>query len=440
MGGKKASKKCENRGQANYFHYFCTIDSNPPTMDATLSPLSAPLYVMAKPVGSHCNLACHYCYYLDKARLYADTTGAAAPRPHRRQLLMSDATLEAYIRQYIEAQTQAEVLFTWHGGEPLMRPIAFYEKVLRLQRRYGRGHVIDNCIQTNGTLLTDEWCRFLRRNNWLVGISIDGPAHLHDAYRRTAGGRPSFDRVMRGIDLLRRHGVEWNVMGVVNSINADHPLEVYRFWRDIGAEFIQFTPIVERDDPEATVAPGQYAHFVTALFDEWVRSDVGTVFVQLFDSILACWVGQAPGLCTMAPTCGHATVIEHNGDLYSCDHFVGPQHLLGNIHQTTIAAMAYSPRQQQFGLDKRDALPAQCLQCPWLSVCNGGCPKDRIALDSQGCPGLNYLCADYRAIFAHVAPAMDFMAGELAHERPPANVMQWLRRAARDSRHPDMDE
>lgn len=396
-------------------------------MDATLSPLSNPLYVMAKPAGSRCNLACHYCYYLDKASLYADGSSDRDKEGCRPRMVMSDATLEAYILQYIEAQTQTEVLFTWHGGEPLLLPVSFYEKVLRLQRRHARGHVIDNCIQTNGTLLSDEWCRFFSRNHWLVGISIDGPAHLHDAWRRTHSGRGSFDRVLRGIRLLQQHRVEWNVMGVVNSVNADFPLDVYRFYRDIGSEFIQFTPIVERDDPEATVSPGQYARFVTAIFDEWVRHDVGSVFVQLFDSILACWVGQAPGLCTMAPTCGHATVMEHNGDLYCCDHFVFPQYRLGNIHQTTIAAMAYSARQQQFGLDKHDALPTQCRQCLWLGICNGGCPKDRIAFDEHGEPGLNYLCADFRAIFEHVAPAMDFMANELAHERPPANVMSWMR-------------
>ena len=300
--------------------------------------------------------------------------------------------------------------------------------MLELQEPYTRrGYIIDNSLQTNGTLLTDEWCAFFREHNWLIGISIDGPQELHDAYRRDCEGQSSFHQVMRGIRLLQKHGVEWNAMGVVNDYNADHPLDVYHFYKEIGCKYIQFTPIVEGrsavDVP--MVRPFQYAHFCCTIFDEWVRHDVGQVFVQLFDATLACWAGEPPGLCSMCPTCGHAGVIEHNGDVYSCDHFVFPEYLLGNIHRDTITSMMYSKRQLQFGRDKYERLPHQCKVCQWRFVCNGGCPKDRFCQTADGEPGLNYLCQDYRQFFAHVAPYMDFMKNELLHQRPPANVMKW---------------
>lgn len=412
----------------------------------TLNPLSSPLYVMSKPIGSSCNLACAYCYYLEKGLLYAEESHAARP-------LMTDQTLEEFTRQYIQSQTQPQVLFTWHGGEPLMRPLSFYQKALELQRRYAGGRMIDNCLQTNGTLLTDEWCEFFHKNNWLIGISIDGPQEFHDEYRRARGGQPSFHKVMRGIELLKKHGVEWNAMGVVNDFNADYPLDVYHFYKEIGCQYIQFTPIVERLLPhrdgrhlasitdgqagelaEFTVSPEQFAHFVCTIFDEWVRNDVGEVFVQLFDSTLARWMGQAPGVCSMAETCGHAAVIEHNGDVYSCDHFVFPEYLLGNILRDSITAMMYSPRQHAFGAAKRDSLPRQCRQCEWQFACNGGCPKDRFVNTTDDEPGLNYLCSAYRAIFSHMAPYMDFMKEELLHQRPPANVMLWARRRVKSEK------
>lgn len=399
-----------------------------------LAPFSRPLYVMTKPIGSLCNLACQYCYYLEKGHLYANE--------QKQRSLMSDQTLEKFIKQYIQSQTQPQVLFTWHGGEPLMRPISFYRRALALQRQYSGGRLIDNCIQTNGTLLTDEWCRFFKENNWLVGVSIDGPQELHDEYRRARGGQPSFHKVMRGIELLEKYGVEWNAMGVVNDFNADYPLDVYHFYKEINCHYIQFTPIVERilthtdgrhlasmaDEAEGDLAnfsvrQGQYANFAIAIFDEWVRHDVGKVYVQLFDSTLACWVGEAPGVCSMATTCGHAGVIEHNGDVYACDHFVFPEYRLGNIHHDSIASMMYGDRQHAFGQAKRDELPQQCKDCRWLFACNGGCPKDRFAQTVDGTRGLNYLCNDYRRFFAHVAPYMDFMADELRNQRPPANVM-----------------
>lgn len=386
----------------------------------TFAPFASPLYVMTKPVGSLCNLQCSYCYYLEKSKLYADTSAAG-------RFTMSDQTLENFIRQYIEAQTQPQVLFTWHGGEPLMRPLSFYKRVLALQRQYARGRIIDNCLQTNGTLLTDEWCEFFRENNWLIGISIDGPQEFHDEYRRSRGNQPSFYKVMRGIRLLQKHGVEWNAMGVVNDYNADYPLDVYHFYKDIGCRYIQFAPIIEREGAQLkpfSVSPEQYAHFCCTIFDEWVRHDVGQVFVQLFDATLACWAGEQPGVCTMGETCGHAAVIEHNGDVYSCDHFVYPEYLLGNINSETITGMMYSERQRQFGLSKRSALPRQCQQCPWLFACNGGCPKDRFCTTADGEPGLHYLCTAFQQFFAHVAPYMDFMKNELLHQRPPANVMK----------------
>lgn len=401
----------------------------------TLTPFAAPLYLMAKPVGSLCNLSCKYCYYLEKGFLFEDVQ-------ERRNLLMSDSTLETFIRQYIESQTLPQVLFTWHGGEPLMRPLSFYRKVLELQRRYAGGRQIDNCLQTNGTLLTDEWCSFFHENNWLIGISIDGPQEFHDEYRRARGNQPSFYKVMRGIELLRKHNVEWNVMGVVNDFNADYPLEVYHFYKEIGSRYIQFTPIVERILPhpdgrqlasiadgqgtlaDFSVTPQQYAHFACTIFDEWVRHDVGEVYVQLFDSTLARWVGEAPGVCSMAETCGHAGVVEHNGDVYSCDHFVFPEYRLGNIHHESITSMMYSPRQRAFGRAKLEALPRQCHDCEWRFACNGGCPKDRFLVTADGEQGLNYLCEGYRRFFSHVAPYMDFMREELLHQRPPANVMQ----------------
>ena len=400
----------------------------------TLAPFAHPLFVTAKPVGSLCNLNCQYCYYLEKERLYAD-------KPARERYAMTDDTLEEFIRQYLEAQTQPEVLFIWHGGEPLMRPLSFYQRALQLQRRYGGGRIIDNCLQTNGTLLSDEWCEFFREHNWLIGISIDGPQALHDEYRKARGGHSSFRQVMEGIRLLKKHGVEWNAMGVVGNHNAQFPLDVYHFYKENGCKYIQFTPIVERllthqdgrwlasPAEEATLAPfsvrpGQYARFCIELFNEWVRHDVGQVFVQLFDATLARWAGVESGLCSMNDVCGQAAVIEANGDVYSCDHFVFPKYRLGNIHSSTITSMMYSERQHLFGQAKRTALPHQCLTCPWLFACNGGCPKDRFCITADGQHGLNYLCQDYRQFFAHVAPYMDFMKQELLHQRPPANVMK----------------
>ena len=402
---------------------------------STFAPFSKPLYVMLKPVGALCNLACDYCYYLEKSKLYTQN-----PRH-----VMSDELLERFIKEYIESQTIPQIMFTWHGGETLMRPLSFYKRAVELQKQYGRGRQIDNSIQTNGTLLTDEWCEFFRENNFLVGISIDGPQDFHDEYRKNKMGAPSYRKVMQGISLLKKHDVQYNCMAVVNDYNADYPLEFYRFFKEIGCEFLQFTPIVERlksnnssntslasaKDKEAelapfSVSPEQWGNFLCAIFDEWVRKDVGKVFVQIFDSTLANWVGEQPGVCSMAKTCGHAGVMEFNGDVYSCDHFVFPEYKLGNIYNEPLASMMYSDKQLKFGADKFNKLPKQCRECDVLFACNGECPKNRFSYDKYGEWGLNYLCAGYYKYFKHVEPYMDFMKKELLAKRPPANVMNWV--------------
>lgn len=401
-----------------------------------ISPFASPLYLLAKPAGSRCNLACKYCYYLEKAKLYADSPTE----------VMSDELLEKFISEYIAAQTMPQVLFTWHGGETLMRPLSFYRKVVELQRKHARGHVIDNCIQTNGTLLTDEWCEFFRQEGWLVGVSLDGPQEFHDEYRRNKGGRPSFRQVMHGVDLLNKHGVEWNALAVVNDFNADYPLDFYHFFKEIGCHYLQFTPIVERIEPHAdgrmlasvdesgegglaefSVTPEQWGNFLCTLFDEWVRNDVGETFVQLFDSTLANWMGQQPGICTLAKTCGHAGAIEWNGDVYACDHFVFPAYKLGNIRTDSLVGMMYSERQRDFGQAKQTSLPRQCKECRYLFACNGECPKNRFCRTADGEPGLNYLCKGYHQFFAHVAPYMDWMKQQLLKEQPPAAIVDLLR-------------
>lgn len=301
---------------------------------ATYAPFAKPLYVMTKPVSSICNLSCKYCYYLEKNNLYkrSDVND---------KFIMSDELLERFVKDYLRSQTQPQVLFTWHGGEPLMRPISFYKKAIELQKQYANGRIVENSIQTNGTLITDEWCKFFKENRWLVGVSIDGPQEFHDEYRRSKDGKSSFHKVMNGINLLNKHQVEWNAMAVVNDFNADYPLDFYRFFKSIGCHYIQFTPIVERllshndgrhlasaanseDLPLSnySLSPEQWGNFLCSIFDEWVRNDIGNYYIQLFDSTLANWVGEAPGVCTMAKVCGHAGVMEYNGDVYSCDHFV----------------------------------------------------------------------------------------------------------------------
>ena len=401
--------------------------------DNIANPFAKPLYVMLKPAGAHCNLACKYCYYLEKNKLY----------PTAQRHLMSDEILEQFTREYIEAQTMSQVLFTWHGGEPLLRSIDFYRKALSLQQKYAGSRRIDNVIQTNGTLLTDEWCEFFAQNHWLVGISIDGPQPYHDHYRLTAAGKPSWKKVMQGIKLLKKHGVEWNAMAVVNAYNANHPLEFYRFFKENGCLFLQFTPIVERQTrhedgrtlasladkneiplSEASVAPEQWGYFLCAIFDEWVRKDVGKIFVEIFDCTLANWMGISPGICAYSKECGHAGVMEHNGDVYSCDHFVFPEYKLGNIRDHSLIDMLYGEQQQEFSRLKHSSLPRQCKECDMEFACHGECPKNRFMKDKYGDSGLNYLCPGYYHYYQHVAPYMDYMKQELMSQRPPSNIMK----------------
>ncbi len=395
------------------------------------------LHVIAKPIGPICNLRCAYCFYLEKEGLY----------PKGERWRMSDETLEAYVRQYIEAQpeTVEEIDFAFQGGEPTLMGIDFFRRAVDLQAKYTpSGKRVHNSLQTNGVLLDDQWCQFFKEHDFLVGLSIDGPVNLHDKYRRDKQGRGTFEQVTRAMRRLFRHGVRFNALCCVNRVNADHPIRVYRFLRDAGIEFVQFIPIVEplaevraggapRDANPATIVsersvlPRQLGRFLIAVFDDWVHHDVGRVFVRDFDQALASWTGVGASLCIYTKQCGRATAIEHNGDLYSCDHFVDPEHKLGNVHEAPIVQLANSPRQEQFGRDKWEKLPDFCRRCDVLFACHGACPKDRFIQTPDGQPGLSYLCEGYKMFFEHVAPYMKFMAGEVRAGRPAGGIMHRLR-------------
>ena len=407
-------------------------------------------HIMTKPIGPVCNLDCKYCFYLEKEALYPrPATESAHPLA---RWAMQPAVLESYIRQYIEAQDAPVISFAWQGGEPTLLGVDYFRNIVRLQQRYANGKQIANAFQTNGVLLNDEWAQFFHEHQFLIGISIDGPRALHDAYRVDKGGQPTFDHVLRGIETLKRHGVEFNTLTTVHRANADAPLEIYRFLKECGSGFMQFIPIVERVARRTTadglqliapdfagdaiVAPWsvdarQFGRFLCAIFDEWVRNDVGRTYVQLFDVCLEIWMGMEPSLCVFRRTCGSALAIEHSGDLYSCDHFVYPEHRLGNIMQAPLASFVASSQQHAFGHAKDSALPRYCRQCDVRFACNGECPKHRFLSTPDGEPGLNYLCAGYKLFFHHIDPAMRFMAAELAAQRPPANVMRWV--AAQDA-------
>lgn len=387
----------------------------------------AAFHVMLKPRGAICNLDCKYCYFLAKEMMYPGS-----------RFRMADDLLETYTKQYIDAQRVPEVTFAWQGGEPTLMGLDFFKRAVELQQQYRKpGMRIHNAFQTNGVLLDDDWCRFFHQHNFLIGLSVDGPKPIHDAYRVDKGGRPTFDRVMAGLALLKKHKVEFNILTTVHAANADHGVEVYRCLRDeVGTQFMQFIPIVERDNEtgyqegdevtDRSLTAEQYGHFLITIFDEWVRRDVGRVFVQIFDVALAAWAGERPGLCIFEETCGLALAMEHNGDLFACDHFVEPNYRLGNIQEIPLLDMVASAEQRQFGLDKRDKLPQYCRECEVRFVCNGGCPKDRFINTPTGEPGLNYLCGGLRAFFNHIDRPMRFMASELHAERPPANIMHVL--------------
>lgn len=419
--------------------------------------MRTPFHIMTKPIGPICNLDCKYCFYLEKENFY----------PAGEKWRMPEPVLESYVRQYIESQDQPEVAFAWQGGEPTLLGIDFFRRVVDLQRKHAGGKTISNAFQTNGILLDDHWCRFLRDERFLVGISIDGPRELHDRWRLDKQQRPTFDAVMRGIDLLKMHRVDFNTLTVVSSTNAEHPTQVYRFLKQAGSGFMQFIPLVERqpsvelrirgrhhsEPPEPgqaqpptttaavmpwSVRPWQYGNFLVEIFDEWVQRDVGRAFVQIFDVALGIWAGVGSSLCLFTETCGNALALEHDGQLYSCDHFVYPQYHLGSILDRPLAETARSEAQRKFGQDKRDTLPAYCRRCDVRFACNGECPKNRFERTPDGEDGLNYLCPGYKRFFHHIDPYMKVMTQLLRSGRPAALVMEVvgnLRRTVGGCRH-----
>lgn len=388
-------------------------------------PIGAPpsFHVMAKPTGAICNLDCSYCFYLSKEALYP---GA--------RFRMGDEVMERYVRQVLEAHEGPEVTIAWQGGEPTLMGLGFFRRVVETAERYRRpGQRLVHTLQTNATLLNEEWAAFLAEHSFLVGVSVDGPPALHDAYRVDKKGRPTSARVLEGIALLQRHGVEHNLLCTVNAANANHPVEVYRYLRDdCKGRFLQFIPVVEHTptaaDPEAvsdrSLNPAQWGRFLVEVFDEWLCRDVGSVFVQAFDAALASWCGVPPGLCVFSETCGNAVALEHNGDLYSCDHFVSPEHLLGNIADTHLVELIASEVQRRFGDDKRDTLPRYCWDCDVRFACWGECPKNRFTKTPDGEDGLNYLCAGYKQFFHHVDRPMSLMRDLLSQGRPASDLME----------------
>ncbi len=391
---------------------------------------------MIKPIGSACNLDCNYCYYRDKSEIYS----GVMPR-------MEETLLEEYIKQYLGGVSQQQVTFCWHGGEPLLAGLPFYRKAMELQEKYKGDKTIENTLQTNGLLLNDEWCSFLRDNNFLVGISLDGPQDIHDAYRRDCGGAPTFTRVVKAIETMSKNNVEYNILSTVNKRSEGRGVEVYKFLTSLG-NFIQFLPVVEYvklrdaegkrplivspDDECATraswsVSAEGFGTFMCDVFDEWVRYDVGRRFVQLFDVTLANWCGAQPSLCSFCETCGDGLVVEHNGDVYSCDHFVYPEYKLGNIQEKTLHAMYGSSEQQAFGRDKREALPLECKRCNYYFLCRGECPKHRFEYAKNGEPYMNVLCGGYKKFFRHTDPYMRYMRTLIEKGEPASLVMQWQR-------------
>jgi uncharacterized protein len=384
-------------------------------------------HVMAKPTGSACNLNCEYCFFLKKERLYPGS-----------DFRMPDEVHEAYIRQLLEAHQTPEVTIAWQGGEPTLMGLDFFRRSMELQKKYRKPRTrIENTFQTNGILLDEEWCRFFHDDNFLIGLSMDGPNHLHDFYRKDKGGHGTFDRVMKAAHLLQEHKVEFNILCTVNSKNADRPLDVYRFFRDkLGAQYIQFIPVVERENENGfqvgnkvtarSVRPNQWGRFLIEIFDKWVREDVGRMFVLNFDGALAGWLGRAGTVCIFGPTCGLGMALEHNGDLYSCDHFVEPNHYLGNILKTPMINLVASEKQRKFGQEKRDMLPRYCQECEVLHICNGECPKNRFLPTPDGEAGLNYLCEGYKAFFKHADKPMRIMAELLRRGRNANEVVKIL--------------
>lgn len=398
-------------------------------------------HVMSKPAGSACNLHCDYCFFLKKEKLYPGSN-----------FRMSDEVHEAYIRQLFEAHQVPQVTVAWQGGEPTLMGLDFFRRSVELQKHYAKaGTQVENTFQTNGILLDDDWCRFFHENNFLVGLSMDGPEELHDFYRKDTGGHGTFHRVMKSARLLQKNKVEFNILCTVNSKNGSHPLDVYRFFRDeLKGQYIQFIPIVERDNEsgfqegnrvtDRSVSPDQWGNFLIKIFDEWVKRDVGQTFIINFDGALAGWLGRAGTVCIFGPTCGQGVALEHNGDLYSCDHFVEPDYFLGNILKTTVIELISSEKQRKFGQDKRDSLPQFCRKCDFLFVCNGECPKNRFIETPDGESGLNYLCEGFKAFFKHSDRAMKIMAGLLRRGRLAEEVMTLMEREENIAMKPGRNE
>jgi uncharacterized protein len=384
-------------------------------------------HVMAKPTGAKCNLECDYCFFLKKDRLYPGS-----------DFRMSDETMEAYIRQTVEGHRVPQVTIAWQGGEPTLMGLDFFKRAVMFEKKYARpGQRIENSFQTNGILIDEEWCRFFHDNDFLVGLSLDGPHRLHDAYRHDKGGKSVFDKVVRAARLMQKHSVEFNILCTVNAANSRTPLEVYRFFRDeLDVRYLQFIPIVERDNETGnqegtkvtgrTVDPEQYGRFLIEIFDEWVRRDVGVMFVTFFEAVLASYVRGRSTVCVLSPTCGEGVALEHNGDLYSCDHYVELRYLLGNISRTPIAELVSSETQRRFGKDKSETLPRYCRECEFLFTCHGECPKNRVLTTPEGEPGLNWLCAGLKAFFNHVDRPMRIMAELLRRGQHAGGIMKIL--------------
>ena len=383
-------------------------------------------HVLAKPTGAICNLDCKYCFFLSKEMLYPGS-----------RFRMADELLEEYIKQLIEAQQINEVTISWQGGEPTLMGLDFFKRSIELEKKYQKpGTTINNTMQTNGILIDEDWCKFLKENNFLIGLSIDGTKELHDFYRVDKGGHGTFDKVIKAAHLMQKYDVDFNLLTTVHAHNADYPLEVYRFFRDeLKAKYIQFIPIVERDNgtgyqegnkvTDRSVTAKQWGNFLNKIFDEWVRRDVGEVYVQMFDAALASWYGTNPAMCIFAEKCGQALAMEHNGDLYSCDHFVEPKYLLGNILENSMADLVSSEKQIKFGSDKLDTLPQYCLNCEVKFACHGECPKNRFIETPDGEPGLNYLCEGYKSFFKHIDVPMKFMAQQLRLDLAPSDIVKF---------------
>ncbi|HGW6105418.1 TPA: anaerobic sulfatase maturase [Citrobacter werkmanii] len=386
--------------------------------------------VMVKPTGSVCNLDCKYCFYLEKEKLYPD---------RKENFKMSDEILQLFIKQHIDAQDVDEVIFAWQGGEPTLMGRAFYQRAIELQQRYAEGRTIVNTFQTNGILINDEWAEFFKKNNFLVGISVDGDAVLHDEWRVTRSGKPTHEKVEQAIKCLVHHGVEFNTLTVVNHTNMSHPLQVYQYLKSIGSQYMQFIPLVERrsDNSDAELATPsdkqtemmpwsvdslEFGHFLNAIFDVWIRKDIGKIGIQIFEQTLAAWCGLPPQVCVFAPTCGSAFAMEMNGDVYNCDHFVYPQYKLGNIQEITLRAMNNSEQNRYFGNDKTRTMAQECYSCQWQFACYGGCPKHRFLPSASGMSNHNYLCTGYKAFFAHTAPMMGAMKTLYDNNISPAEI------------------